>query len=128
MLLVHQLYTTQSSWHFLVTPLTEAGFNVLTIESRHALEADALELHGRDVRSLDSRQWRNVRGREVAVRGWAAGAAGRGAARSGRRPRAIRSRPRRRTATLLDLGADQNTAPSALAAPELPRGEAVLST
>ena len=29
------------------------------------VEADALELHGRDVRSLDSRQWRRVRGREV---------------------------------------------------------------
>ena len=29
------------------------------------VEADALELHGRDVRSLDSRQWRKVRGREV---------------------------------------------------------------
>ena len=29
------------------------------------VEADALELHGRDVRSLDSRQWRNMRGREV---------------------------------------------------------------
>ena len=29
------------------------------------VEADALELHGRDVRSLDSRQWRSVRGREV---------------------------------------------------------------
>jgi undecaprenyl-diphosphatase len=33
-LLVHQLYTTQSSWNFLVTPLTEAGFNVLTIDLR----------------------------------------------------------------------------------------------
>ena len=29
------------------------------------VEADALELHGRDVRSLDSREWRNARGREV---------------------------------------------------------------
>ena len=33
-LLVHQLYTTQSSWNFLVTPLTEAGFNVLTVDLR----------------------------------------------------------------------------------------------
>lgn len=33
-LLIHQLYVTQSSWNFLVTPLTEAGFNVLTIDLR----------------------------------------------------------------------------------------------
>lgn len=33
-LLIHQLYVTQSSWKFLVTPLTEAGFNVLTIDLR----------------------------------------------------------------------------------------------
>lgn len=29
------------------------------------VEADALELHGRDIRSLSSRDWREVRGREV---------------------------------------------------------------
>ncbi|MBC6956847.1 MAG: undecaprenyl-diphosphate phosphatase [Chloroflexi bacterium] len=33
-MLIHQLYTTQSSWAFLVEPLTEAGFNVLTIDLR----------------------------------------------------------------------------------------------
>lgn len=33
-LLIHQLYVTQRSWNFLVTPLTEAGFNVLTIDLR----------------------------------------------------------------------------------------------
>lgn len=33
-LLIHQLYTTQASWNFLVTPLTEAGFNVLTVDLR----------------------------------------------------------------------------------------------
>ena len=33
-LLIHQLYVTQTSWRFLVTPLTEAGFNVLTIDLR----------------------------------------------------------------------------------------------
>ncbi len=29
------------------------------------VEADVLDVHGRDVRTLDSRQWRSVRGREV---------------------------------------------------------------
>lgn len=33
-LLIHQLYTTQRSWAFLVGPLNEAGFNVLTIDLR----------------------------------------------------------------------------------------------
>jgi undecaprenyl-diphosphatase len=33
-LLIHQLYTTQTSWQFLVAPLNEAGFNVLTIDLR----------------------------------------------------------------------------------------------
>lgn len=33
-MLIHQLYTTQTSWNFLVTPLTEAGFNVLTVDLR----------------------------------------------------------------------------------------------
>ncbi|MBK9125245.1 MAG: undecaprenyl-diphosphate phosphatase [Chloroflexi bacterium] len=33
-LLIHQLYTTQRSWAFLVEPLNEAGFNVLTIDLR----------------------------------------------------------------------------------------------